>query len=128
MPEQQYLLIVDDEDEFLQLVLKRFLLKKSYPVQPLIAVDGYEALDFLNTNNIAAVVLDLRMLNLGGLEVCRAIRSEERFKNLPIIISSGYINEDDKKQLTKIGVQCFLHKPYPMEKLTDALDKIFNGK
>lgn len=119
-------LIVDDEEIIVQTILRRILLQKSDDLQPLIAIDGFEALEFMRKKNVAAVILDLKMNNMDGVSVCRAAHADHALRSIPIIISSGHIADDVREHLESLGVKFFLNKPYSMDQLMQILDSILD--
>lgn len=124
MASEKHILIVDDEEDIIQLILHKMLSTSRYPFQPLVATDGYEALDFLKTKNIAVLILDIFMRHLDGMDVCRRMKADKKLKGIPIIISSGFLNPDNLAELQKLGIRYFLQKPYPMDDLFQILDQL----
>lgn len=76
------------------------------------AVDGKLAVDACNTTRFNAILLDLQMPKLNGIEASRSIRTNSLLnKNTPIIIISAGNTSLSKKQLQKDGINLFLQKP-----------------
>lgn len=124
MPERKYILIVDDEEDIRQTIIRKILLDYSGRYDPLITVDGHEALALMRAKDVAAVVLDIRLPNLDGMDVCREVMADEKLRSIPIIISSGVIRETEKKKLKSMGVRYFLDKPYPLDALFGTIDEV----
>ena len=120
----KYLLIVDDEEEIIEAIIRKIYLEKKDEYVPLVAMDGYEALAFMRTKKIAVVILDIRMRNLDGLTVCRQAMADEKMKKIPIIISSGVLTDELTEELKSLGVKHFLAKPYAMEQLFKKIAEI----
>ena len=87
-------------------------------------MDGYEALDFMRTKDVAVAVLDLSMRNMGGLEACRIAKADAEIKDIPIIISSGFLGQYEREELERLGVEHFVDKPYTMQQLLEKIDEI----
>lgn len=117
-------LIVDDEQEVIDVIVRRLLLDDKY--EPMVATDGYEALDLMRNKPIALVILDIHMRNLDGLAVCREVAADKRLKTIPILISSAFVNEENEATLRSLGIKHFLKKPYPMEELGRKIDDILH--
>jgi chemosensory pili system protein ChpA (sensor histidine kinase/response regulator) len=121
----RYILVVDDEEVVIHTILRRILLDPALALEPLIAKDGYEALALMGSHSVALVLLDLQMRNLDGFEVIRKAKDDPRLKEIPIVVSSGYIDDDGKTRLRAAGIQHFLDKPYTfdqlMQKIRDVL-------
>lgn len=117
-------LIVDDEQEIIDVIVRKLLMEDKY--EPMVATDGYEALDLMRRKAVALVVLDIHMRNLDGLAVCRQALADKTLQKIPIIISSAFIDDETEKMLRSIGIKHFLKKPYPMDELVKILDSILD--
>ena len=106
------ILIVDDEPDVLFFISKVFL-PQGY--HTLTANSGIEALKYLQElrGKIDLVLLDLKMPEMGGVQVLKAIRRD--FENLPVIVLTAY--GEHKAEVEAIGVEGFLTKPYSLEEL-----------
>lgn len=124
MPGKKYILIVDDEEDVRRTIISKILLDYSGKYDPLITVDGHEALALMRAKDVAAVVLDIRLPNLDGMDVCREVMTDEKLRSIPIIVSSGVVRETEKKKLKSLGVKYFLDKPYPLEALFCTIDEV----
>ncbi len=120
----KYLLIVDDEEGIWTSIVRKIVMHYKDAYEPLIAVDGYEALDFMRTKDVAVAVLDLSMRNMGGLEACRIAKADAEIKDIPIIISSGFLGQYEREELERLGVEHFVDKPCTMQQLFEKIDKI----
>ncbi len=118
------ILLVDDEQEVIDLILRRMFLRHAEEFEPLVALDGYEALEFLRTKVVDLAVVDIRMRNLDGMEVCRRALRGPRTKRVPIIVSSGCLGAADRRELVRLGVRHFLDKPYRMDDLFALMRKV----
>lgn len=116
-------LVVDDE-EFVLETTRQALRDGGYRV--LAAEDGDEALRQLDEHDgqIDAVITDLRMPNMDGLDLINTVRAQH--PNLPIIAASGMADgrSDEAKQA---GAQTFLAKPFSEEELQGALHEVLRA-
>ena len=101
-------MIVDDEEN-LRKSLGRILSNEGYEVK--LAASGEEALNLLGEFKPDAILLDVKMPEMDGLQVCRRIRADknERIKSTPIIMITGYYGE--KEEVLRAGADDFLEKP-----------------
>jgi len=108
------ILIVDDEQEIVQ-IIATVLKQNGWTV--VTAADGQEGVAaFLNySGQIKAVVTDMVMPNLDGLGLIRSIR--KLAPNLPILVSSGYSNDQSREALSELRVESFLKKPFSARQL-----------
>lgn len=112
-------LVVDDEQEVLDLVLRQL---GHLGCQTLSAMNGKEALDVFTQNpEIDLVILDLVMPEMGGVETFDRLKRLQ--PDLMIVICSGY-NEEKIKDDFKSGLTptAFIMKPYRLEALKDLLE------
>jgi two-component system, OmpR family, KDP operon response regulator KdpE len=105
------ILVVDDEPQITR-VLKTTLSSQGYGVRT--ASDGDEALQMLKEWTPDLVITDLRMPNLGGLELCRQIRAKSR---IPIIVLSVKGEERIKVEALDAGADDYVTKPFGVREL-----------
>lgn len=102
------ILCVDDEPENLKL-LEAFLEPRGYEV--LKAGDGGEALKRLD-ESVDLVLLDVMMPVLNGFEVCRKIRENERYTNVPVVMITALRSKEDRIRAIEAGAEDFISKPF----------------
>jgi two-component system KDP operon response regulator KdpE len=109
------ILIVDDEPQILR-ALRAGLAAHGYDVVS--AADGEEALDRAATELPDAVILDINMPKLSGLEVCKSLRE---WSAVPIIVLSVRDAERDKVTALDLGADDYLTKPFGTDELLARL-------
>ncbi len=112
------ILIVDDEADLLA-VLRFGLEAEGFEV--IHASDGEEALKRAREGHPDLMVLDLMLPKLDGYKVCRALKFDERYRTLPIIILSARSSEQDKQLALSMGADAFVTKPYEMRDLVTRI-------
>ena len=105
------ILVVDDEPQITR-VLKTSLSSQGYSIRT--ASDGKQALQEMENWSPDLVITDLRMPNMDGLELCRAIRTESR---VPIIVLSVKGEETIKVESLDAGADDYVTKPFNMNEL-----------
>ena len=109
------ILCVDDEPEILKF-LEALLLPKGYEV--IKAKDGEEALEKLREERVDLVISDVKMPKIDGLEVCRRVKEDERYRNIPVIIITAFSATEDRIKGIEAGAEDFISKPFdPVEVL-----------
>jgi two-component system alkaline phosphatase synthesis response regulator PhoP len=83
MSEAKRILVVDDEPDFASIVQDN-LKKDGFVVE--IAYDGVEALQKVKVNPPDAIILDVMMPEKDGYEVCAELKSDEQYRNIPIVM------------------------------------------
>jgi two-component system KDP operon response regulator KdpE len=79
------------------------------------AVTGEQALPLLRSSNFDAVLLDINMPGMGGIEACREIRRQ--FPRLAVLMLTVRDNEDDKVEALEAGADDYVAKPFPIREL-----------
>jgi two-component system KDP operon response regulator KdpE len=108
---QQNILVADDESQITR-VLRTALASHGYNVRT--AADGDEALEVMRQWVPDLVITDLSMPNMGGLELCRRIRSKS---SIPIIVLSVRGEEKPKVEALDSGADDYVTKPFNMNEL-----------
>jgi two-component system response regulator GlrR len=113
-------LIVDDDPTIRGIVRMQL---KSAGICLLEATDTASALNILEGSGADAVLCDIKLKNENGFDVFREIRKV--YPALPIIILTGFIEEEYYDTSKDLGVANLLIKPIRKEKLLEALEKVF---
>lgn len=109
--EDRTVLCVDDEEKLLR-SLKRGLMDEPY--KSLFANSGKEALDILKENEVHVLVTDMRMPEMGGLELLRIVKKE--YPNIIRMVLSGYTQITTLLTAINQGeVYKFITKPWKLE-------------
>jgi CheY-like chemotaxis protein/anti-sigma regulatory factor (Ser/Thr protein kinase) len=85
------------------------------------AKDGAEAIAKARTGKYAAILMDMQMPNLNGLEATRQIRQLPDHQHIPIIAMTANVFDEDKAQCIAAGMNDFLPKPFTPSKLYEIL-------
>ncbi len=106
-------------------------LREANLANPIVHVeDGVEALDYLycrgahaNRTDLApaVVLLDIKMPRLDGLEVLKQMRTDERFKQVPVVILSSSREESDLIRSWNLGVNAYVVKPVDVNQFFVAI-------
>lgn len=116
------ILIIDDEDmvrSFLEHYFKKYFTVVSKP-------DGATALEFLlNNNEVHAIVADLNMPIMNGLDFIKAVRNQKKLAMLPIIVLSGNEKSVSKITALNLGADDYVVKPFNPEEILARLNSIF---
>lgn len=105
------ILVVDDEAKILD-VVKAYLERDGLNV--VTAIDGKMALNIFNNETIHLIVLDLMLPKLSGEEVCQKIRTTS---NVPIIMLTAKVDEEERIEGISIGADDYLTKPFSAREL-----------
>lgn len=111
--------LVAEDNPVNQLVVCEFL--HSAGILTRIANNGREALALIEQEMFDAVLMDVHMPEINGLDVVRRLRQDERFSALPIIALTAGVTTDEREQAIASGMNEFLAKPIDADALLDTL-------
>lgn len=111
---KQTILVVDDTKENVRLLVE-MLTKKGYNVRP--ALDGRSALKSAFAQPPDLVLLDIKMPEIDGYEVCRQLKERESTKKIPIIFISALNEVFDKIKAFDMGAVDYIPKPFQFEEV-----------
>jgi len=118
------ILIIEDEPDVVNAV-KALLEAKGFEVSA--AADGEEGLKKARMLLPDLVLLDLMLPKLSGFVVCRLLKFDDRYKNIPVIVITARTDERDIALAEKVGASDYLIKPVKpqvlLEKITDVLSR-----
>lgn len=116
------ILFVDDDTELLE-AAKQYFIPLRYDV--FCSATGKDALRFMQSMRLDAIILDLRLPDMEGMEICRKARE---FTNAPLLILSNYGEVDNRILGLKSGADDFLCKPFSFEELKLRIDLRIQGR
>ena len=102
-------LIVEDSPTMRQLLI--FALSRVRGMQFVEADDGLDALKKLASADFDMILTDINMPVMDGLKLIKRIRSDERFKAIPIVIITTEGGEEDRKRALALGANAYITKP-----------------
>jgi two-component system, OmpR family, response regulator len=117
------ILIVDDENDFVETMVKRFGIRKM-PIDS--AKSGQEALEAMAAKDYDVIILDVRMPGMDGLETLRQIR--ERAPLTEVIMLTGHASLEAGMQGMNLGAYDYVLKPADFDDLLDKVRKAFERK
>ncbi|NQU73336.1 MAG: response regulator [Candidatus Omnitrophica bacterium] len=120
------ILIVDDEESFLQMLKLNLEEAGTYEVMGL--MNAKEILSTVHSFRPQVILLDLIMPTIGGLEVCEMLNNDPIGKTIPIIIISALDKDVDKVKAFKLGVVGYLVKPIQTENVIALVNKSLEFK
>ncbi len=115
------MLTVDDSPSVRKLV-KFTLTAKVHQVSS--AGDGLEALDLLKQEAFDAIILDINMPRMNGLEFLRTIKADDQYAGLPVIMLTTEGQDEDKDKAVALGATAYMVKPFKPTQLLMLLERI----
>lgn len=117
----ELILFVDDEESLRKTAV---LTLQHLGFRPLTAVDGADGLTKArhHREDVKAIILDLHMPRMSGLEFAREVR--QILPEIPIMVSSGRMDDEVVGEFKSMGVYDFLDKPFTLRQLTEAMETL----
>jgi chemotaxis protein histidine kinase CheA/ActR/RegA family two-component response regulator len=119
--QRAYVLVVDDSPS-VRRVVSNMLRANGWDVQT--ARDGVEALEVIARQIPAAVLLDIEMPRMDGYELMATVRSQEQYRNLPLIVLTSRAATKHHQRAFQLGADAYLVKPYQDEELLSTLERL----
>jgi DNA-binding NtrC family response regulator len=117
------LLVVDDDNEFRETVVRRFL-RRGFQVQE--AVHGEQALQLAERRQFDVVILDLIMPGMTGIQVLERMKASH--PDCEVILLTGQGTIETAVEAMKLGAFDFLQKPFPLAELELLIEKAYDRR
>jgi len=122
MENRMKVLLVDDEEEFVQTLAERLEIRG---IQALVATDGIEALHLIEEEEPPVVVLDVMMPGLGGLEVLQRLKTGH--PHMQVILLTGHGSTKEGIQGMHLGAFDYIMKPVRIEDLSNKMEEAYSA-
>lgn len=103
-------------------------LVESYPhdeeIEIVEASSGFEALKVLPHHKLDAILTDINMPDINGLELVSFIKNHPGYKGIPILVISTESSEEDRRRAEALGAEEYLVKPFAPEELLGKLRRL----
>ncbi len=125
MANQPYSLLVVDDNEMNRDMLGRRLERQGYRVT--MAVDGGQALEFIEREPFDLVLLDIMLPVMNGYQVLEHMKADQTLSHIPVIITTALDESDGKAKCMELGAEDYLTKPFnPVilkSRISDCLER-----
>ena len=121
-----YTVLVVEDDANMQGFLQEVLASEGYSV--LTASDGQEALTQAFAQKPDLILLDLLMPNLDGVTFCRAVRADQRTKDVPIVVVTSLNMQAKLEESMAAGADDFIGKPFDVQDLIGRVRSMLQVK
>lgn len=115
------LLIVEDEKDMMEMLTFRLEAAGFEVIQ---AHDGQEGLDKAYSQNPDLILLDLMLPRVDGYKVCRELKSDVKYKRIPIAILTARATEKEKTLGLECGAEAYIIKPFDPAALMHTIKKL----
>ena len=118
------ILIIDDNK--VNLATARMVLRDEYKIIPV--TSGVQALIYLEKNDCDIILLDINMPEMDGFEVIEKIKSEEIYKDIPVVFLTGEDDPEVKKKGLEKGALEFITKPLVKDNVFECVNRLLGGE
>lgn len=118
-------LVVDDEADIVSALSIRL---KALGYDVITAVDGLDALEKARKEHPDLILLDIMLPKLDGYKVSRMLKFDEKYKDIPIIMITAKVKEDERKIGMDVGANAYFTKPFKPDELVAKIKEILANK
>ena len=115
------ILLVEDEKDMIYAVTMQ-LEANGYEV--IVACDGQVALQKARREKPDLIILDIMLPKLDGFKVCRMLKFDEKYKDIPVIMFTAKVLDSDKKMGKEVGADVYITKPFEPEVLLSKIREL----
>ena len=117
------ILIVDDEKDIVE-TLSFMLQAKGYEI--ISAYDGEEGLKLAKEEKPDLIILDVMMPKINGYKICRLLKYDAKYKNIPTIMVTARSQDNDKLIGEETGANEYITKPFEFSDVLNVINKYTN--
>ncbi len=114
------ILIVDDEKDIVETLA--FMLKAK-GFECICAYDGEEGLKLAKECSPDLIILDVMMPKINGYKICRLLKYDSKYKNIPIIMVTARSQEEDREIGEETGADEYITKPFEFNDIVEAIGR-----
>ena len=125
----RHILLVEDNPDDRDLTIRS--LKKNHVLNPVtVAINGADAIAVLLGDDRKAgdapalILLDLKLPKVGGLEVLRRLRADQRTRLVPVVVLTSSRQEEDLRVAYELGANGYVRKPVKFSEFTEVIRTI----
>lgn len=118
-PPSEFRIVVVDDDPAIRRLIQFYLRRSGYEV--IECIDGAEGREFLFKNSWDLAILDRRLPDIDGIELCRELKQKREFRNRYIIVLTGEDEKESKVEGFDLGADDYVTKPFQPDELIARL-------
>lgn len=115
-------ILVVDDDPYILMSLEFLMKKNGYQV--MIARNGTEAMDAVNTVKPDLILLDIMMPDVDGYSICKYIKSKKELKDILVVFVSAKTKEADIEKGYQLGAALYVNKPFSTRDLMKKVNEL----
>ena len=123
-----YNMLIVDDSQTMRTVIKKTVSLSGFEIgECWEAVDGQAALEALNDRWVDIILTDLNMPRMNGLELLRALKQNENYRHIPVVLITTEGSEERIQEARALGISGYIQKPFYPETIRDTLTGILEG-
>lgn len=115
------ILVVDDEAALVEMIALRLEANDFAVIK---AYDGQVAFNLARTEKPDLIILDLMLPKIDGYKVCRMLKFDEKYKNIPVILFTAKVQDADKELGKQVRADAYVTKPFEAEVLLAKINQL----
>ena len=122
--DKKKILLVDDEQDMVYAVSLRL---EAAGFEVIAAYDGQEALNKARSEKPDLIILDVMLPKFDGYKVCRMLKFDEKYKDIPIILFTARAQKQDQKTGMEVGADAYIIKPFEPRALLEKVKELIKA-
>ncbi len=118
------ILIVEDSSSMRAYLTTLLEGGERYDLELIEAASGFEALKTLPHHKFDAILTDINMPDINGLELVSFLKNHPAYKQIPIMVISTESSEEDRRRAAALGAEEYLAKPFQPDHLMEKLRRL----
>jgi two-component system chemotaxis response regulator CheY len=127
MPDAKMKILLVDDFATMRRIIKNILRQAGYS-SIFEAENGAAALEVLRKEQIEFIISDWNMPQMPGIELLKAVRNSEQWKDLPFLMVTAEGQKENVLEAVKYKVSNYIVKPFTPETFMEKINQIFKGK
>ena len=119
---ERRILVVDDDPFYLDVIPEMLAQHEDYLVMT--ASTGFDAGVIVAEQVPQLVILDIQLSDMDGRMVCERVKSRPETQNTRVLGISGFVEEEEAKELVDYGFDDYLQKPFAMDNLVERVERL----
>ncbi len=119
------IIIADDNADIVEILRMGF---EALDYEVVVARDGEEVFAKVYLERPELMLLDIMMPKINGYEVCRRLKADPQFRQIPIVMLTAKSQETDKAWGREVGADAYVTKPFDPEEVEQLVEKLLGGK
>lgn len=120
-----YTVLIVDDDDLNREVMEAFLTFEGYSV--LVTGSGLSVLDIVESNMPDMIILDKRLPDLDGIEVCKSLKANSPTRHIPVMMITGLTDPNIRRQAQNAEVDLFFPRPFDGDDFVKAVKHILSS-